>query len=109
MNIKIRELKKGIFVLLTLFLFSVPLFAQLKVEGQGSDLLIKNATILTITKGTVKNGSILIQNGKIMAALLNAIHRTGCSSNRRAIERNCSYHKYCINKHGFVDMRLIIC
>ena len=67
MNIKIRQLKKGIFVLLTLFLFSIPLYAQLKVEGQGNDLVIKNATILTITKGIVKNGSVLIQNGKIRA------------------------------------------
>lgn len=42
-----------------------PLSAQLKVEGEGEDVLIKNATILTVTKGTIENGSILIHGGKI--------------------------------------------
>ena len=31
------------------------------------EVLIKNATILTITKGTIKNGSVLIRDGKIAA------------------------------------------
>jgi imidazolonepropionase-like amidohydrolase len=31
------------------------------------EVLIKNATVLTITKGTVKNGSVLIRDGKIAA------------------------------------------
>jgi imidazolonepropionase-like amidohydrolase len=31
----------------------------------GGSVLIKNATILTVTKGTIKNGSILIEKGKI--------------------------------------------
>src|SRR5579875_128454 len=29
--------------------------------------LIRNATILTVTKGTIQNGSVLIENGKIAA------------------------------------------
>src|ERR1700722_8400226 len=42
-------------------LSSIPSRAQ-----SGSDVtLIKNATILTITKGTIEHGSILIRNGKI--------------------------------------------
>lgn len=56
-------------------IFSLPLFqligaltfAQLKVEGEGSDLFIKNATILTVTNGKIENGSIWIHNGKIKA------------------------------------------
>lgn len=41
--------------------------AQLKIEGEGADLVIKNATVLTITKGDIENGAIHIQNGKIKA------------------------------------------
>src|ERR1700728_4325547 len=29
--------------------------------------LIRNATVLTVTKGTIENGSVLIENGKIAA------------------------------------------
>ena len=41
--------------------------AQLKIEGNGADLFIENATILTITQGTIENGGVWIQNGKIKA------------------------------------------
>ena len=30
-------------------------------------VLIRNATVLTVTKGTIQNGSVLIENGKIAA------------------------------------------
>ncbi len=30
-------------------------------------MLIRNATILTVTKGTIENGSILVRDGKIAA------------------------------------------
>ena len=30
-------------------------------------MLIKDATILTVTKGTIPKGSILVENGKIKA------------------------------------------
>jgi len=32
-----------------------------------NEVLIRNATVLTITKGTIKNGSVLIRDGKIAA------------------------------------------
>jgi len=32
-----------------------------------SEVLIRNATVLTMTKGTIRNGSVLIRNGKIAA------------------------------------------
>ena len=36
--------------------------------GQGSgETLIRNATIMTASHGTIENGSILINNGKIVA------------------------------------------
>lgn len=34
---------------------------------QGGTILIKNATVMTVTKGNIANGLILIQNGKIAA------------------------------------------
>lgn len=42
-------------------LLALPLFAQEKVT------LIRNATILTITNGTIENGSVLIRGSKIAA------------------------------------------
>lgn len=38
--------------------------AQQTASGSG-DVLIKNATVMTVTKGTIKNGSVLVRNGKI--------------------------------------------
>ena len=35
--------------------------------GNAQTLLIRNATVLTIVKGTVENGSVLVENGKIAA------------------------------------------
>lgn len=37
----------------------------LQLNAAAQDVVIRNATILTITKGTIENGSILIRNGKI--------------------------------------------
>ncbi|HEX2059641.1 MAG TPA: amidohydrolase, partial [Thermoanaerobaculia bacterium] len=45
--------------LLAALALALPLFAE--------DTLIRNATILTITNGTIANGSVLIRNGKIAA------------------------------------------
>jgi imidazolonepropionase-like amidohydrolase len=36
-----------------------------QAQGGSDVMLIKNATILTVTKGTIQHGSILIRNGKI--------------------------------------------
>ncbi len=36
-----------------------------QAQGGSEMLVIKNATILTVTKGTIQNGSVLIRNGKI--------------------------------------------
>jgi imidazolonepropionase-like amidohydrolase len=35
--------------------------------ARGQAILIRNATVMTVTKGTIQNGSVLIQNGKISA------------------------------------------
>jgi len=45
-----------------------PGFAQTNDAQKPSVTLIKNATILTITHGTIEHGSILIRDGKIAAA-----------------------------------------
>ena len=34
---------------------------------QAQTFLIRNATVLTVTKGTIQNGSVLVENGKISA------------------------------------------
>ena len=49
---------------LVLALLALPLFAQERITRA---TLIRNATILTITNGTIENGSVLIQGGKIAA------------------------------------------
>jgi imidazolonepropionase-like amidohydrolase len=33
----------------------------------GQTVLIRNATVLTVTKGTIENGSVLVENGKVAA------------------------------------------
>lgn len=48
----------------SLFLLVVSLLAT---SGMAQDLALKGATILTITNGTIENGTVIIQNGKIKA------------------------------------------
>jgi imidazolonepropionase-like amidohydrolase len=43
---------------------SMPVVAQQAVSGSGPTL-IRNATVLTVTKGTLQNTDLLLQNGKI--------------------------------------------
>ncbi len=43
------------------------LIGMQSVSASASDTLLKNATILTVTKGTIKKGDLLIHNGKIAA------------------------------------------
>lgn len=54
-------MKNFIFSLILVMGTSVSLFAQTKT----GDILIKNATVITITDGTKENTDVLIQNGKI--------------------------------------------
>jgi len=39
----------------------------LAAAARGESILIRNATVLTVAKGTIENGSVLIQDGKIAA------------------------------------------
>src|SRR3954453_2498415 len=49
-------------------LFSLaPLLLLATVSMNAEAVLIRNATILTVTKGTVQNGSVLIEKGKVAA------------------------------------------
>jgi imidazolonepropionase-like amidohydrolase len=47
--------------------FLSALAAMLCVSGSAQDALIKNATVLTVTKGVIEEGDILIRGGKIAA------------------------------------------
>ncbi len=64
-----RAIKNKLALCATLALAAITAIAVCSRPSQaqgGSDvILIKNATILTVTKGTIKNGSVLIRNGKI--------------------------------------------
>jgi imidazolonepropionase-like amidohydrolase len=53
-------MRKIFLLTLIILILGLPVFAQ-----QKQDVLIKNATVLTATKGTLLNTDILLQNGKI--------------------------------------------
>jgi imidazolonepropionase-like amidohydrolase len=53
-------MKKILFFSITIFL-TVPAFAQVKTGS----MLIKNGTVLTVTKGTLENTDVLVEKGKI--------------------------------------------
>lgn len=53
-------MRKIILFITTVLLLGLPIFAQ-----QKTDILIKNATVLTAGKGTLQGTDILVQNGKI--------------------------------------------
>ena len=53
------KIMKILFVI-TLFLAGSFVFAQ-----ESGDILIKNATVLTVTNGTLENTDVLIEDGKI--------------------------------------------
>ena len=53
-------------ILVILILTALGMISPTLVLGQSkSDVLIKNATVMTAVKGTLENTDILIQNGKI--------------------------------------------
>ena len=39
----------------------------LSASAHAQAILIRNATVMTVTKGTIQNGSVLVENGKIAA------------------------------------------
>jgi len=59
-------------ILYTVALLLSPILAQAQFDGEfikprNGRFLLQNATIVTVTKGTIQNGSVLIANGKIVA------------------------------------------
>jgi imidazolonepropionase-like amidohydrolase len=53
---------------LLIVIFALALFAHVSVQAQTPNVvLIRNATILTVTHGTIEHGSILVRDGKIAA------------------------------------------
>lgn len=64
-----KKLSIILFQVLALF-FPLLLHAQFDgefIKPRNGRFLLKNATIVTVTKGTIENGSVLIANGKIQA------------------------------------------
>lgn len=66
MEDRMKKMKAIISIAVTLAM-AVSALGQSGSSAQSSETLIKNATILTASHGTIKNGSILIRNGKIAA------------------------------------------
>jgi len=57
-------------------LYLITVFILISFSVAAQDLALKGGTILTVTKGTIENGTVVIQDGKITAvgpALLIAI------------------------------------
>ena len=45
----------------------IAVFSLVATALQAQSILIRNATVMTVTKGTIQNGSVLVENGKIAA------------------------------------------
>jgi imidazolonepropionase-like amidohydrolase len=50
-----------------------------QAQGGSNVMLVKNATILTVTKGTIQHGSILVRNGKIAEVGANVAAPSGAN------------------------------
>src|SRR5689334_1634871 len=48
-------------------LYLPALTARLRGQAPNSTIAIRNATLLTVTKGTIQNGTVVLRNGKIAA------------------------------------------
>jgi len=68
----IESMKNRFSKILILFLAFFPFLVQAQFDGEfvkprNGRFLLKNATIVTVTKGVIENGSVLLKNGKIEA------------------------------------------
>jgi len=70
-----------------ILLLIVIVFVGSVVQAQTSETLIKNATVLTITRGTLTNTDVLLRNGKIAAVGKNLT----ASANARVIDATGKY------------------
>src|SRR5687768_15311186 len=48
-----------------------------RTQGAGRSVLIRNATVMTVTKGTLQNTDILVENGKIARVAQNIAAPSG--------------------------------
>ena len=54
--------------LILAFCFAAPVFCQKVTHPTGhNELVIRNATLLTVTHGRIENGSVYVKDGKIVA------------------------------------------
>lgn len=58
-------MKKVTTLVITLLLLSSSMAISVAAQSGGNSVLIKNATVMTATKGTLENTDILVTNGKI--------------------------------------------
>jgi imidazolonepropionase-like amidohydrolase len=63
-----RYMRPGVAVIALAGMFYLPaLTARLRGQAPNTTVAIRNATLLTVTKGTIQNGTIVLRNGKIAA------------------------------------------
>jgi imidazolonepropionase-like amidohydrolase len=75
---------------------SLLLLCSLTALAQNNETLIRNATIMTASHGTIQNGSILIRNGKIVA--VDKADKVKASSGAKVIDASGMYVT-----PGFID------
>ena len=66
-----------------------PAKGQTAIQHSHNPVLIKNATILTVTKGTLKNSDILLENGKIARIGKNLSAPAGATRLMRRANTSC--------------------
>ncbi len=77
-------------------LFALLMALSLVAAAQSNETLIRNATIMTASKGTITNGSILIRDGKIVA--VDKADKVTASPNAKVIDASGMYVT-----PGFID------
>lgn len=72
-----------------LLVFAVPVAAQRPAAPRSDEIVIRNATVLTVTRGVIENGSVLIRGGKIAA--VGTASEVGVPSGARVIDATGKY------------------
>src|SRR5205085_9131815 len=76
-------------LLLTALVSSLPLSAARAQRSTAPETLIRNATVLTVTHGTLQNTDVLLRNGKIAAIGKNPTRPQMHESSTRRASQSC--------------------
>ena len=62
----VRRVRTTVFVFAACYAVTSSLQAEAPQGGQPTDLLIKNATVMTVTQGTIEHGSLWIDRKSVV-------------------------------------------